>query len=203
MILNYCLLGDFDWLRILPALEKPGAISFPFLTRKLREGLTEAAKQLTYKSLPSFVSNGQVLQEIDSCNDFAEDNIFRIFAKEYEAFLLHKIQELNSYPFATNFEINDVSIQRYWRGTLGITAHVDGKSHRNLVSLLILEGEGRFYVCDNRQRDNASLIDTAPGNLLLMRANGFKQYLNTPFHFVTDIKSDRYVLGLRQKIKTA
>jgi len=104
-----------------------------------------------------------------------------------------------STPFEGPLVFNDLMLQRYAVGELGITPHRDRTAYRNLVCLFVLSGRGRFYVCDDRGATNAHEIPNAPGDVLLMRAPGFLGSNERPFHFVRDIREPRYVFGLRQE----
>lgn len=72
----------------------------------------------------------------------------------------------------------------------------------------MLEGEGKFYVCRDRAGNDPIEIYASVGNVLLMRASGFKGINNClahkdeirPFHFVTDIPTQRYTFALRQEV---
>jgi hypothetical protein len=90
-------------------------------------------------------------------------------------------------------------LQRYDVGEVGITPHRDRSAYRNLVCLFVLEGRGRFFVCDDRSAAGAREIPHVAGDVVLMRAPGFQGSEERPFHFVRDIQSSRYVFGLRQE----
>ena len=90
-------------------------------------------------------------------------------------------------------------LQRYSVGEVGITPHVDRTAYRNVVCLFVLEGQGRFYICDDRAGNGAREIPHTAGDVLLMRAPGFRGSDERPFHFVRDIQSPRYVFGLRHE----
>jgi len=73
----------------------------------------------------------------------------------------------------------------------------------------VLEGQGKFYICRDRAGNDPIEIDASVGNVLLMRASGFKGINNClaqqeeirPFHFVTDIPRQRYTFALRQEVR--
>jgi hypothetical protein len=91
-------------------------------------------------------------------------------------------------------------LQRYEKGSIGITPHRDGLRFINLVCVFAVGGRGRFYVCSDRSGKDAREIDASEGNVILMRAPGlFGSQDNRPFHYVTDIRETRYTFGLRQK----
>ena len=94
---------------------------------------------------------------------------------------------------------NECSLQRYLPGG-GISPHVDGKKFQNLVVLLILGGQGSLFVCDDRDGFNYRSVDCAPGRLVLLPARGYMERNDTPFHYLINVTSERFVLGLRQNV---
>ena len=72
---------------------------------------------------------------------------------------------------------------------------------KGLVSLVILAGDGRFMVCEDRSGANAREIPSPPGCLLLMRAPGLHGRRDRPFHFLTDVTTARMSFGLRYDVR--
>ncbi|WP_088892472.1 hypothetical protein [Leptolyngbya ohadii] len=108
---------------------------------------------------------------------------------------------MDDYPFSTPLQFTELVIQRYLPGQLGITPHRDSLRAINLIALVNLSGQAKFYRCDDRQGTHAVPLDTTPGNVIFLRAPGFLNASVRPFHFVMDIRSTRYSLGLRQRIE--
>jgi hypothetical protein len=108
---------------------------------------------------------------------------------------------LDDYPFSTRLQFTELVLQRYEPGQLGISPHRDSLRAMNLIALVNLGGQAEFYRCDDRQGTNAVLLDTSPGNVIFLRAPGFLNTSVRPFHFLTNIRSTRYSLGLRQRIE--
>ena len=96
--------------------------------------------------------------------------------------------------------INSISVQKYLKGSLGITPHRDEARYKNLVSNFILEGEGDFCICEDREKSNSIRLVSGPGSLILMRAprNSGEQDLR-PMHYVDRVERERYIIGLRDK----
>ena len=69
--------------------------------------------------------------------------------------------------------------------------------YTGLVALIQLSGNGRFFVSDTRSGSGAREVAWRPGDLLLMRAPGFAGRKDRPFHYLSDIASERYSIGLR------
>lgn len=67
---------------------------------------------------------------------------------------------------------NDVSIQRYQAGSVGISPHLDGKRYRYLVAIFTLEGSGPLAICTDREGTVQTEWQTVPGSLVLLRGPG-------------------------------
>lgn len=200
-MIELCNLKALHFPFIFSWFHKRGAIAFPFLPEGLRLELLTAAKEGEYKWLERETYGGLVKQEIEAYGVFDSENILAKFSSEVSGFISEQLSIFTEYPFSTTCQPNEVVVQRYRKDSLGITPHVDGASHRNLVILIVLEGYGDFNLCDDRSGSNPYKVDMTPGCILFMRANGFLNYTNTPFHFLNNIKSKKYVLGIRQKAK--
>jgi hypothetical protein len=92
---------------------------------------------------------------------------------------------------------NNLVVQRYRPAPFGITPHRDHICYRGLVSLVILEGDGRFAMTADRAGTAPRELPCAPGGLLLMRGAGFAGLKTRPFHQLRDIQSGRVSFGLR------
>ncbi len=92
---------------------------------------------------------------------------------------------------------NNLFLFRHGESEGNVAPHCDGKSCINLISLIILEGQGNFCTCANREGNNSVPIRNAPGDLLLMRGPGFLASDIQPFHFVNNITVRRTSFGLR------
>lgn len=74
---------------------------------------------------------------------------------------------------ASNWTPNEVYVQRYRVGDLGITPHRDWKRYQYLVAIVTAAGEAEFVLCKNRAGDVLRSWTTGPGSLILLRAPGF------------------------------
>ena len=88
-------------------------------------------------------------------------------------------------------------VQRYASGSKGISPHRDHIRYRGLIALLVLSGHGRYFICADREGSAAREIPAPPGYLILMRAPDFANRKDRPFHYLTDITSERYSFGIR------
>ncbi|NIM74334.1 MAG: hypothetical protein GTO67_00515 [Gammaproteobacteria bacterium] len=190
-----------DLARILPALDEIGAVAVPVLDDGYRRSLVEAAKACRFRPARPLVGRGEhrVRQRMEVSDDFPAESAFRGLTDAFQRLWDEGLAGTHERPFEGRLVFNDLMLQRYTVGEVGITPHRDRTGYRNLVCLFILEGVGRFYVCENRAGRGAREIPHVAGDVLLMRAPGFRGSSERPFHFVRDIRSPRYIFGLRQE----
>lgn len=192
---------DLDAARIVSELDGVGALAVPVLDESLRLELLESARTASYRPARPLVGKAgrQVRQRMEVCDHFPAFSIFRRFADAFEALCRTRLAGIERGTFEGRLRFNDLMLQRYEIGEVGITPHRDRTGYRNLVCLFVLEGRGRFYVCDDRNARGAREITHAPGDVIFMRAPGYRGSSERPFHFVRDITSARYIFGLRQE----
>lgn len=75
-------------------------------------------------------------------------------------------------PDMSRWRPDEVSIQRYRPGAVGITPHLDHKRYRYLVASFTVEGEAAFTLCRNREGDAIATWRAGPGSLVLLRGPG-------------------------------
>ena len=192
---------DFD---DLPAhIEKValvGAASLPLLGEAFRLRLLAEAESCAYTPEEEFVGSGDKLvrQQMGSFESFQPGSAYLELQNAFQVWLEERLQSLPQSPFSTPLRFNSLSLQKYEQGSIGITPHRDGLRYINLISIFVIGGKGRFFVCADRSGREAVEIDAAPGNLILIRAPGFLREDIRPFHFVSEISCRRYSFGLRQ-----
>lgn len=189
-----------DLTHILEKLDDTGAVAVPMLHEDFRAALFQQAKASRFRQARPLVGKGErlVRQRMEVSDHFPTDSIFRGLTEGFQKLWDDALAGTLESPFEGRLVFNDLMLQRYTIGEVGITPHRDRTDYRNLVCLFILEGVGRFYVCDDRAGHGAREIPHAAGDVLLMRAPGFRGSVDRPFHFVRDIRSPRYIFGLRQ-----
>jgi hypothetical protein len=192
---------SLDLPRILEALDEVGALAVPVLDEDSRLMLLEAARACRFRNARPLVGVGErlVRQRMEVSEHFPADSIFRALTEEFQRLWDGLLADASDDPFEGRLVFNDLMLQRYSVGEMGITPHRDRTGYRNLVCLFVLEGRGRFCLCDDRSGNGAREIPHVAGDVLLMRAPGFRGSTARPFHFVRDIRSPRYVFGLRQE----
>jgi len=193
-------LADFDIAEILEDLRSIGAASAPILNEDFRRSLLKEAESYDYRPEDEIVGSGDrvVRQQVESFENFRGESKYILLKRLFQRLMEEVLRELDEYPFDTPLNFNSMVLQKYRRGSLGITPHRDGLKFINLVCLFIIGGGGEFFVCSDRSGRGTREIYTCLGRVVFLRAPGFMGSGERPFHFVTEIRETRYAFGLRQ-----
>lgn len=102
-------------------------------------------------------------------------------------------------PGCTAWQPNEVSIQRYPAGALGISPHLDLKHYHYLIAIVTAEGSAPFTICANRDGDPLAIWPAAAGCLILLRAPGLGGHDDgRPLHAVSGpTHGDRISISFR------
>ncbi|NIR31617.1 MAG: hypothetical protein GWN84_20360 [Gammaproteobacteria bacterium] len=194
------LADNFDIGAILEALRSLGATSVRCMDEEYRVVLAEEAARCAYRPGEAVVGSGDrlVRQQLAVADEIPEGGAFSALRDEFQRLMDGLLSQLEGYPFESRLWFNETVLQKYERGSIGITPHRDHIAYVNLVCIFNLAGRGRFGVAPDRSGRDARFVDAVPGNVILMRAPGFRGARRRPFHFVSDIEETRYVFGLRQ-----
>lgn len=187
--------------RIVRELEQVGALAFPLLTDAARLQMLEEARGAAFRPARESIGQGDriVYQRMEVCDRFDEGSSFLALRDEFQSLWNRSFEATVLRPFESPVVFNDLMLQRYPAGEMGISPHRDRTAYRNVICLFVLAGQGRFGVCEDRSGRGAREIGNAPGELILTRAPGFQGANVRPFHFVRDITEPRYVFGLRHE----
>lgn len=80
---------------------------------------------------------------------------------------------------------NEAGVGVYRPGSVGITAHLDGKWYRRLVAVFTLVGGARFEVRASREGEPVEAWDARAGGVALMRGPGLAGFRDgRPYHAV-------------------
>jgi FolB domain-containing protein len=194
-------LKQFDIKETISSIEKNGAVSIPILTESYRKELLEEAESYHYNKQPEIVGLAKVREQLSSTYEFRPGSLFFELREDFENILNSSQTAFKEPIFNPPLKLNEMSLQLYEKGSIGITPHLDNLSCKNLICIFILTGHAKFALCDDREGNNPKYLDTSPGNVIIMRAPGLFGSLDRPFHFVSDITEKRIVFGLRQDIK--
>ncbi|MBI4118567.1 MAG: hypothetical protein HY455_03475 [Parcubacteria group bacterium] len=181
-------------------LKEESAFSFRLCDEMLLRRLVGEALSYEYNDQDERVNKHGVRQKLGTFEAFPTQSLFPRLRDLVLALLQSKFETLSEYPFKTPLFLNSVVLQRYKKGPLGITPHIDGPSRRNLVCVLVLAGEGDFALHDDKDGKNTRTIEAPPGHMIMMRAPGFLGEDFQPVHSITNITEDRYIVGLRERV---
>ena len=179
--------------------EKSNHISIPFISKPFIFELIEQASILHFRKAKALVGNS-VTQDFEICFPAPRDGAIDILATSIERLFLEAINSLREPPIKGP-KFNDIAMQRYVSGSVGISPHKDHKKYTSVIIIVTLSGRSNFCVCDDRNGKNAKILDDRPGNILILPATGFKvlsNVFNRPIHFVNSISDGRLSIGLRQ-----
>jgi hypothetical protein len=192
---------DFRISDLLQQIALSGATSAPLLREEFRLSLLEEAQSYLYRPEKEVVGSGDniVRQQIRTFEDFPTESRFRTLKDGFQTLLSQSLAEVEPFPFDSALNFNAMVLQKYEKGSLGITPHRDRLAHINLITVFVLGGQGTFCVCADRSGRDSRVIHAAPGSVIFLRAPGFQGKQERPFHYVTDIRETRYTFGLRQR----
>jgi hypothetical protein len=178
-------LPDLDLGAALDTARSDGAAYVEYaLTDAFRDELRAEASVLPLEPLPA--REGRARQE-------GEIHVIHGTAPEYPAIrrLRHDLVELvhaqgAEIPGCTDWLPNEISVQRYHAGALGISPHLDLKRYRYLVAIVTAAGTAPFTICKNRDGDPLTTWPAAAGSLVLLRGPGLDgNHDGRPLHAVT------------------
>ncbi|TSC62983.1 MAG: hypothetical protein Athens041674_354 [Parcubacteria group bacterium Athens0416_74] len=175
------------------AVVVPGALSSDTV-----EELVRLAELERWHKAESIVGTSQVEQDYFVVEAFHRESVFRLLAEKTSSWV-------NTWGSLTTgwswLRFNETRLQRYDTNSRGISPHRDGLRYRQIIALYVLEGGGRFGLCDDRteskQPVNARVLQMSAGDLVLMRAAGFLGEDIQPMHFVDGVQERRITYGLR------
>ncbi len=193
---------DFDIDLVMRELTLYGGTAFPILPEERRIALMHVAEKCAYEKQPTVVGPHKVREELSSCGEFPEGSPFIALAEEIADMMNGKLSQAAMNPFGTRMiGFNEMSLQKYDTGSIGITPHMDNRSSVDLVLVLTLKGRGDVFLCADREGTGRQKLPTAPGTLMILRAPGFLGSSKRPFHYVTNIAEERIVFGMRHNAK--
>lgn len=195
-------LHNIDFNHVIGELDQCGGVSVPLLTDAFRQELLSEADAYDYVRQPEVVGPHKVREELSSVQTpFPYGSLLYKLKEGLEDMVIRGMISTNEKDLFTRpLRFDEMSLQLYEEGSMGITPHMDGKSVVNLICIVILTGESKFALCEDREGSNPKYLDTTPGNVIFMRAPGYRGSDHRPFHFVTDITSRRIVVGIRQVV---
>jgi len=174
-------------------------LSLPLLRDETRLALLEELTSYSIVQQDPVYGPYNVHQSFSSVEHFRSGSLFHEVRRELEQALHEAFSEHDPYPLPEPPTFNDLTVQRYPKGEIGISPHRDQKYIRGTICVLVLEGWSRFCLCDDREGINPIPIRNEPGDMILLIAPGFLGQVKQPFHFVDQITEQRTSFALRIK----
>ena len=183
---------DWDGKTALHELLSFGAVAVPLLTEHARQ----VAYAGSWKSAFRHITTGaKPRSEYFSCYNPTE-KCFGILQQTAALLLARK---LGIGTFATPLEFNQHDLRIYPKGSRGLRIHRDKRKYKNLVLVILLEGDGEFSVYQNCDRTTRRIITAREGDGIIMRAPGLLgPGEEQPLHDLDNVELGRYVYMLRQ-----
>ena len=180
-------------------LPEEDALSLPWLTARAIRDLLGETRRLAYRPARPVIGEGDksVRQDCEVSCDVPWDGPLAACAQALQNACAEALSQLSPHPLPEPFRVNDLIVQRYAKGSGGITPHRDHIAYRGLISVITLTGSCRFAVCPDRSGRDARAVPAPPGWLVLMRGPGLYGRRDRPFHFVDRFDEARISIGLR------
>ena len=167
-----------DLAAALEEVARCGASRLPgFLRLGARQELLAAVERVSFERAPERVRDVQ--QDFDllvirptAASRHPKLSPLLALCDEYAALLRVQPQLLNA-PWLADFAPTDIYVQRYRRGSRGITPHRDHRRYVKLISIFSLGAPAEFRLCRDREGVALRRFPLAAGDLLLLRAPGF------------------------------
>ena len=182
----------------LDRVAREDAAVLPLLTAADCRPFIESGADLAFRNAKPVIGEGErsVYQDFDICLSIPSPHPLWQLTRAVER-LIDEALRVMSQPPLEALPLNDLVLQRYPPGARGITPHRDHVRYVGLVAIVQLSGDGRFGLCADRSGTGACVLEAAPGDGILMRAPGFGERKDRPFHFLDRITVERYSLGMR------
>jgi hypothetical protein len=174
------MLRDLDWSTLLREVTAQGAA---FVARAFRRPFRdELAAELAagpYEPVEPVI--GQVRQEAES---------FKVPIGDMEGYPVlsglcdRLVRQVHTHG-VPEWVPNEVAVQRYQPGSIGITPHRDQRRFALLVAVITVAGSAPFTLCRNRSGDPIRTWQADEGSLVLLRGPGLAgEQDGRPMHHV-------------------
>ena len=179
--------------------EKP-AIAIDCITKEACTELSDLADQLQYRDARPVTGPNKtpVFQDFELDYEVPREHPFWLIAEELQSVFRPLLKaQLPAAHGKDDFGLNDLIVQRYPPGCLGISPHRDHIEYRVVILILLLSGDGDFRIHPERDQSHGEIIDFKPGQLLMMGAPGIAPEFARPFHSVRNVGTVRRTIGMR------
>ena len=195
------LLAKLDLGPVLETVRRNGvAVVAEALAEPFRRQLERELTPIPYQVAPAEV--GPVRQETDVfvLRNLAGFPTLAELAGEFHTAVRAHAREIRG---LATYAPNEIYLQRYRPGSLGITPHLDGRRYRRLVAFFTVRGSACLSVFRERAGEEIARFSIGPGSLALLRAPGLGGLRDgRPFHAITpEGIEERVSVGLRMNTR--
>jgi hypothetical protein len=156
-----------DWPRLLREVTEQGAAFAAHAVRQpVCKQLAHELRDGPYQPVESVI--GRVRQETETFEiAIPRPDRYPVLSSVCEE-LIRQVHE-HGVP---QWVPNEISIQRYRPGSVGITPHRDQRRYAQLVAVVTIAGSAPFTLCRNRAGDPIQIWQAHQGSLVLLRGPG-------------------------------
>lgn len=127
---------------VISRLGTEDAAAVPLLDGEGQRVLLQEAEGLPFTNARPVVGHGDrlVRQDFAYCTSIPLDSTLRELAEALERLVNAAVMRVSPRPLAQALRFNDLVVQRYEPGSLGITPHRDHLRYVGLVAIVVLSG---------------------------------------------------------------
>lgn len=191
-----------------PLLETDGLDILGLLDDAYANGASVARNVISPESLQvlvpealKFLGNRTTgLLRADYAGPYPDENIFPALLNEWGGYIReHTPPDFFTIPPVQDFTPDTAELALYPEGHRGVADHSDGKHFYNLITIIDLLGEADFNFRNVRLGSNPdTTYQVTPGDIVLMRAKGLKDYRGGQIHGVVNTQTPRIIIVARQ-----
>ncbi|MGH3825416.1 MAG: hypothetical protein ACRDRA_21635 [Pseudonocardiaceae bacterium] len=174
------LAPDLDWSALLREVTEQGAaFAAGAVRRGVRDQLAAELVSGPYKPVQPVI--GQVRQEADSfLIPLGQLGRYPVLSRLCDEL----VRQVHTHG-VPEWVPNEVAVQRYQPGSLGITPHRDQRRYAQLVAVITIAGSAPFTLCRNRDGDPIRTWQADEGSLVALRGPGLAGHPDgRPMHLV-------------------
>ncbi|WP_085904406.1 hypothetical protein [Kiloniella majae] len=177
--------------------------AFPLVDSEGCEKMLAAVKELSFRACTPVVGpkGKEVEQDFQIAMNFDQPSVLDEYQTALEEQINQAFSLMQPSPYPQPFSFNDKAALIYKEGSKGITPHRDLLCFEAVIAILTLSGEAGFYICDDREKNNARRYTAEPGVMILMRGRNFAGIEERPYHYVEGVSKERVGYGLRYNLK--
>ncbi|WP_120496315.1 hypothetical protein [Kiloniella sp. EL199] len=200
---QHLLTSPHSLAQAMKLLPKEGVAAFPLVDQTGCQKMLAAVNHLPFRACTPIVGpkGKEVEQDFEIAMNFDQPSILDDYQTALEKQINQAFALMQPSPYPLPFSFNDKAALIYKEGSKGITPHRDLLCFEAVIAILTLSGEAGFYVCDDREKNNARHYAAEPGVMILMRGRNFSGIEERPYHYVEGISKERVGYGLRYNVK--